>query len=636
MNNDSNYRAQFEAARNDPQAFWGEAAKAIRWTKTPAQVLDDSKAPFYRWFVDGEMNTADNCLDRHVDAGRGDVTALIHDSPVTNSQQRYTYVELRDAVAHFAGVIRDQGVDKGDRVIIYMPMIPEAVIAMLACARIGAVHSVVFGGFAGAELAKRIDDATPKLVLSASCGIEPSRVVEYKPLLDDGIKLAEHKVERCVIFQRDTQRCELTPGRDVDWLDALGQSQPADCVPLAATDPLYVLYTSGTTGKPKGVVRDNGGHAVAMHYSMEAVYGVGPDDVFWTASDVGWVVGHSYCVYAPLLRGCTTVLYEGKPVGTPDAGALWRVIAEHKVNVFFTAPTAFRAVKKVDPKAELGAQYDVSSLRALFLAGEHTDPDTAVWSGEKLGVPVVDHWWQTETAWPMSANPLGIETLDVPVGSAGRPVPGYDIRVLGPEGGEVPDGEMGDICVKLPLPPGCFSTLWQNDERFKSSYLEAFPGFYRSGDAGYFDGAGNVWVMSRVDDIINVAGHRLSTGMIEEVIAGHADVAEVAVVGAHDTDKGQLPVAMVVLKSGVDKSDDTVIEELVALVRAQIGPVAAFRKATIVERLPKTRSGKVVRATLREIADGKDWNTPATIDDPAILTEIEAQLGHIGYGKART
>jgi len=635
MNNDNNYRAQFEAARDNPAAFWGEAAKAIRWTKAPTQILDDSNAPFYRWFVDGQMNTADNCLDRHVDAGRGDVTALIHDSPVTDSQQKYTYAELRDAVAHFAGVIRDQGVDKGDRVIIYMPMIPEAVIAMLACARIGAVHSVVFGGFAGAELAKRIDDAKPKLVLSASCGIEPSRVVEYKPLLDRGIELAEHKIERCVIFQRDTRRCELTAGRDVDWLEALEQSKPADCVPLAATDALYVLYTSGTTGKPKGVVRDNGGHAVAMHYSMEAVYGVGPDDVFWTASDVGWVVGHSYCVYAPLLRGCTTVLYEGKPVGTPDAGAFWRVIAEHKVNVFFTAPTAFRAVKKVDPKAVLGAQYDVSSLRALFLAGEHTDPDTAVWSGEKLGVPVVDHWWQTETAWPMSANPLGIEALDVPVGSAGRPVPGYDIRVLGPEGEEVADGEMGDICVKLPLPPGCFPTLWQNDARYKSSYMDDFPGFYRSGDAGHFDAHRNLWVMSRVDDIINVAGHRLSTGMIEEVIAGHADVAEVAVVGAHDADKGQLPVAMVVLKAGVDKADDKVVEELVALVREQIGPVAAFRKATIVERLPKTRSGKVVRATLREIADGKDWHTPATIDDPAILTEIEAQLGHIGYGKAR-
>ncbi|MES1934185.1 acyl-CoA synthetase/AMP-acid ligase [Salinisphaera shabanensis T35B1] len=629
------YQAEFEQALRDPEGFWREAAEAIRWTRAPQQILDASRAPFYRWYADGELNTADNCLDRHVEAGRGDVTALIHDSPVTNSQQRYSYVQLRDAVAKFAGVIRNQGVEKGDRVIIYMPMIPEAVIAMLACARIGAVHSVVFGGFAGAELAKRIDDATPKLVLSASCGIEPTRIVEYKPLLDRGLELAEHKVERCVIFQRETQRCELTPGRDLDWTDALADAEPADCVPVAATDPLYILYTSGTTGKPKGVVRDNGGHAVAMHYSMRAVYGLGQDDVFWTASDVGWVVGHSYIVYAPLLLGCTSVMYEGKPVGTPDAGAFFRVIAEHGVDVFFTAPTAFRAIKKVDPNGELAAQYDVSSLRALFLAGEHTDPDTARWAGEKLNVPVVDHWWQTETAWPMSANPLGIEQLDVPSGSAGRPVPGYDTHVLAPDGEEVPHGEMGDICVKLPLPPGCFPTLWQNDERYKSSYLEQFPGYYRSGDAGYLDADGNLWVMSRVDDIINVAGHRLSTGMIEEVIAAHADVAEAAVVGAADADKGQLPVAMVVLKSSATRGGQEIVAELVAHVRDQIGPVAAFRHVAIVERLPKTRSGKVVRATLREIADGKDWTTPATIDDPAILTEIEAQLGHIGYAKRR-
>ncbi|MES1942377.1 acyl-CoA synthetase/AMP-acid ligase [Salinisphaera sp. T5B8] len=630
------YQAEFEQALRDPEGFWREAAEAIRWTRAPQQILDASRAPFYRWYADGELNTADNCLDRHVEAGRGDVTALIHDSPVTNSQQRYSYVQLRDAVAKFAGVIRNQGVEKGDRVIIYMPMIPEAVIAMLACARIGAVHSVVFGGFAGAELAKRIDDAKPKLVLSASCGIEPTRIVEYKPLLDRGLELAEHPVERCVIFQRDTQRCALTPGRDIDWTDALADAEPVDCVPVAATDPLYILYTSGTTGKPKGVVRDNGGHAVAMHYSMRAVYGLGPDDVFWTASDVGWVVGHSYIVYAPLLLGCTSVMYEGKPVGTPDAGAFFRVIAEHKVDVFFTAPTAFRAIKKVDPNGELAAQYDVSSLRALFLAGEHTDPDTAAWAGDKLDVPVIDHWWQTETAWPMSANPLGIEHLDVPPGSAGRPVPGYDIHVLAPDGEEVPNGEMGDICVKLPLPPGCFPTLWQNDERYKSSYLETFDGYYRSGDAGYFDTDGNLWVMSRVDDIINVAGHRLSTGMIEEVIAAHADVAEAAVVGAADADKGQLPVAMVVLKSSASRDVEEIVAELVAIVREQIGPVAAFRHVAIVDRLPKTRSGKVVRATLREIADGKDWTTPATIDDPAILTEIEAQLGQIGYARRRS
>lgn len=631
MSDPSRYAAEFDAARDNPDAFWADQAEAIRWTRAPTQVLDDSRAPFYHWFPDGELNTADNCLDRHVDAGRGDVTALIYDSPVTGTQARYTYAELRDAVARFAGVIRDQGVAKGDRVIIYMPMIPQAVIAMLACARIGAVHSVVFGGFAGAELAKRIDDATPKLVLSASCGIEPGRVVEYKPLLDAGIDLAEHRVERCVVFQRDTQRCALVPGRDIDWNKALAAAEPADCVPVAATDPLYILYTSGTTGKPKGVVRDNGGHAVALHYSARAVYGLSPDDVFWTASDVGWVVGHSYIVYAPLLLGCTSVMYEGKPVGTPDAGAFFRVIADHGVDVFFTAPTAFRAVKKIDPDAELGAAHDTSSLRALFLAGEHTDPDTARWAGEKLDVPVIDHWWQTETAWAMSANPLGIEMLDVPPGAAGRPMPGYDIRVLASDGREVGADEMGDICVKLPLPPGCFPTLWQNDERFRSSYLDEFPGYYRSGDAGYFDADGNVWVMSRVDDIINVAGHRLSTGMMEEVIAEHADVAEVAVVGAADADKGQLPVAMVVLKSSAERPSDEIIAELVALVRDQIGPVAAFRHATIVERLPKTRSGKVVRATLRQIADGKEWNTPATIDDPAILTEIEAQLATIGY-----
>jgi len=637
MSHANDYAAQFAAARDNPQSFWGEAAKAIRWTREPTQVLDASRAPFYHWFADGELNTCDNCLDRHVDAGRGDVTALIHDSPVTDSQQRYTYAELRNAVARFAGVIRDQGVAKGDRVIIYMPMIPEAVIAMLACARLGAVHSVVFGGFAGAELTKRIDDAKPRLVLSASCGIEPARVVEYKPLLDRGLELAEHKVERCVIFQRETQRCELIEDRDIDWNDALADAQPADCVPVAATDPLYVLYTSGTTGKPKkGVVRDNGGHAVAMDYSLRAVYGVGPDDVFWTASDVGWVVGHSYIVYAPLIVGCTSVMFEGKPVGTPDASAFFRVIAEHGVDVFFTAPTAFRAVKKVDPEGELAAPYDVSSLRALYLAGEHTDPDTATWAGERLDVPVIDHWWQTETGWPASANPLGIEQLDVPMGSAGRPVPGYDIQVLGGDGEPVAANEMGEVCVALPLPPGCLPTLWHNDERYRQSYLDEFPGYYRSGDAGYFDDDGNLWVMSRVDDIINVAGHRLSTGAIEQVIADHADVAEVAVVGAADADKGQIPVAMVVLKSGVSRDGDEVIAELVAHVRDQIGPVAAFRSATLVERLPKTRSGKVVRATLRQIADGKDWNTPATIDDPAILTDIQAQLAAIGYPRARS
>lgn len=630
---DGVYAVQFEQACNEPGVFWGEQAEHIRWTRTPSQVLDDSQAPFYRWFADGELNTCDNCLDRHVDAGRGECLALIHDSPVTQSVTRYTYAELRDAVARFAGAIRDQGVVAGDRVIIYMPMIPEAAIAMLACARLGAVHSVVFGGFAGAELAKRIDDAKPRLVLSASCGIEPSRVVDYKPLLDEGLALAEHRVERCIIFQRATRHCELTPGRDLDWQTVFEQAQPADCVPVAATDPLYILYTSGTTGRPKGVVRDNGGHAVAMHYSARTVYGLTPEDVFWTASDVGWVVGHSYCVYAPLLLGCTTVLYEGKPVGTPDASAFWRVIAQHQVNVFFTAPTAFRAIKKVDPEASMAEGHDVTCLRALYLAGEHCDPDTAAWAGHQLGVPVIDHWWQTETAWAITANPLGLEDLASPIGSAGRPMPGYDVRVLDTDGSEIGPDEMGDICIKLPLPPGCLPTLWGNDARFVEAYLSTFEGYYRSGDAGYFDDQRNLWVMSRVDDIINVAGHRLSTGMIEEVIASHPDVAEVAVVGARDADKGQLPVAMVVLKATAQQTEAALSAELVALVREQIGPVAAFRSVAWVNRLPKTRSGKIVRATLRDIANGAAWRAPATIDDPTILEDIQTQLTSIGYAR---
>lgn len=631
-NNDQAYRHEFERARDHPAAFWSDQARHIRWHTTPTEILDDSNAPFYRWFADGVLNTCDNCLDRHLDAGRGDAIALIHDSPVTNSETHYTYAELQDATARFAGVIRDQGVAAGDRVIIYMPMIPEAVIAMLACARIGAVHSVVFGGFAGPELAKRIDDAKPKLVLSASCGIEPTHVVEYKPLLDHGLELAKHKVKRCVIFQRKTQACNLTPGRDIDWEDAFSSAKPVDCVPVAATDPLYILYTSGTTGRPKGVVRDNGGYAVAMHYSARTVFGLSPDDVFWTASDVGWVVGHSYCVYAPLILGCTSVLYEGKPVGTPDASAFWRVIANHGVNIFSTAPTAFRAIKKVDPEGEAGRDYDVSALRALFLAGEHCDPDTAEWAGEHLEVPVIDNWWQTETGWPITANPLGIAHLDQPSGSAGRPMPGYDVQVLGTNGQPVAANEMGEIGIRLPLPPGCLPKLWGDDQRFIDAYLTDFPGYYRSGDAGYADEDRNLWVMSRVDDIINVAGHRLSTGMIEEVIAAHQDVAEAAVVGVRDLEKGQLPIAMVVLKSGCARAEAEVIDELVALVREHIGPVAAFRKAVVVPRLPKTRSGKTVRSTLRAIADGDDWQAPATIDDPIGLDEIAQHLGAIGYG----
>ena len=625
------YASQFEQAQKNPRSFWAEAAQDIRWSKQPQQILDDTDAPFYHWFVDGELNTCDNCVDRHVDAGRGSEPALIYDSPVTDTKRIYTFAELRAEIARFAGVLRAQGVDKGDRVIIYMPMIPETVIGMLACARIGAIHSVVFGGFAGAELAKRIDDAQPKVLLSASCGIEPSRVVEYKPLLDRACELATHAPDSCIIFQREQQRCELSPGRDLDWCELLATAEPVDCVPVKATDPLYVLYTSGTTGTPKGVVRDNGGHAVALNWSMKNIYDVKAGDVYWAASDVGWVVGHSYIVYAPLLAGCTTVLYEGKPVGTPDAGAFWRVIAEHKVQVFFTAPTAFRAIKKVDPQGKEVAKYDLSHFRIQFLAGERCDPDTANWAHAMLGVPVVDHWWQTETAWPNLANPMGIEQLDVPVGSAGRPVPGYTIEVLGNDGNPVATGEMGDICVKLPLPPGCLPTLWNNDQRFIDAYLATYEGYYRSGDAGYFDEAGNGYVMSRIDDVINVAGHRLSTGAMEQVLAGHTAVAEAAVIGVADAEKGQVPVGLVVTKSGVDSTAEQLQVELVALMREQIGPVAAFKQVLLVDALPKTRSGKVVRGTLRDMASGKDWKAPATIEDPAVLEAIQGRLTAVGY-----
>lgn len=625
------YASEFEEARNNPRSFWAEAAQDVRWTTTPKQILDDSNPPFYHWFPDGELNTCDNCVDRHVDAGRGNQPALIYDSPVTGTKRIYTFAELQDEVARFAGVLAQQGVVKGDRVIIYMPMIPEAVISMLACARIGAIHSVVFGGFAGAELAKRIDDAKPKLVLSASCGIEPSRVVEYKPLLDKAFELAEHAPEHSIIFQRDKLRCDLTPGRDLDWSDLLASAEPVGCVPVKATDPLYVLYTSGTTGTPKGVVRDNGGHAVALNWSMKNIYDAKAGDVYWAASDVGWVVGHSYIVYAPLLAGCTTVLYEGKPVGTPDAGAFWRVISEHKVEVFFTAPTAFRAIKKVDPEGKEVAKYDLSHFRIQFLAGERCDPDTANWAHRILGVPVVDHWWQTETAWPNVANPMGIESLDIPVGSAGRPVPGYNVEVLGDDGKPVPAGEMGDICVRMPLPPGCLPTLWNNDERFISAYLATYEGYYRSGDAGYIDEKGNVYVMSRIDDIINVAGHRLSTGAMEQVLAAHPDVAEAVVIGVADAEKGQIPVGLVVTKAGVDRTAEELQADLVALMREQIGPVAAFKRALLVDTLPKTRSGKVVRGTLRDMASGKDWKAPATIEDPAVLEAIRSRLIAAGF-----
>lgn len=625
------YASEIEQARNNPRSFWAEAAQGIRWMTPPKQVLDDSGRPFYHWFPDGELNTCDNCVDRHVDAGRGNDPALIYDSPVTGTKRIYTFAELQDEVARFAGVLAQQGVVKGDRIVIYMPMIPETVFAMLACARIGAIHSVVFGGFAGAELAKRIDDAQPKLVLLASCGIEPNRVVEYKPLLDKACELAVHAPEHCIVFQREQHRCDLTPGRDLDWMTLLADAQPVGCVPVKATDPLYVLYTSGTTGTPKGVVRDNGGHAVALNWSMQNIFDVGAGDVYWAASDVGWVVGHSYIVYAPLLAGCTTVVYEGKPVGTPDAGAFWRVIAEHKVQVFFTAPTAFRAIKKVDPDGKEVRHYDLSRFRIQFLAGERCDPDTANWAHDMLGVPIVDHWWQTETGWPNVANPMGIEPLDVPIGSAGRPVPGYHIEVLGADGKPVATGEMGDICVRLPLPPGCLTTLWHNDERFISAYLETYEGYYRSGDAGYVDEQGNVYVMSRIDDVINVAGHRLSTGAMEQVLAAHPDVAEAAVIGVADEQKGQIPVGLVVTKAGVDRADADLQADLVALMREQVGPVAAFKQALRVEALPKTRSGKVVRGTLRDMAAGRDWKAPATIEDIGVLETIRNHLADAGY-----
>jgi propionyl-CoA synthetase len=627
------YQAVYERSMKDPESFWAEAAELIDWDRPWDKVLDSSNAPFHRWFSGGMLNTCYNAVDRHVTAGRGDQPAIIHDSPVTGTKTVITYAELQDQVARFAGALLALGVTQGDRVIVYMPMVPEAAVAMLGCARIGAIHSVVFGGFSARELATRIDDAKPRVMVAGSCGIEPNRVVHYKPLLDSAINLAEHKPEHCIILQREQEPGTLIAGRDLGWTEALAAAEPAACVSVAATDPLYILYTSGTTGQPKGVVRDNGGHAVAMAWSMENVYNVKPGEVFWAASDVGWVVGHSYIVYAPLLAGCTTIVYEGKPVGTPDAGAFWRVISEHKVSVLFTAPTAFRAIKRDDPNAEHLARYDLGTLRALFLAGERCDPDTLGWAQKILGIPVIDHWWQTETGWAIAANCLGIEQLPVKPGSPTRAVPGYDIQVLDDEGVPVAPGNIGRIMIKLPLPPGCLPTLWGNDARFVQSYLSAQPGYYLTGDAGYLDEEGYLFVMSRIDDIINVAGHRLSTGAMEGVLASHPDVAECAVIGAHDQLKGELPLGLVVLKSGVARDDAAIIKELVNLVRDQIGPVAAFKTVVVVQRLPKTRSGKILRGTMKSIADGKDYRMPATIDDPAILEEIETALGKIGYAK---
>ncbi len=629
----SNYRDVHRASIEAPEEFWGEAAKGIDWEKTWDKVLDKQDDLTYRWFTGGRLNTCYNALDRHVERGRGEQAAIIYDSAVTQTKRKISYAELLDEVSVFAGALAANGVDKGDRVIVYMPMIPQAIVAVLACARLGAVHSVVFGGFAAAELATRIDDAKPTAIVSASCGIEPTRIVEYKPLLDEAINIAKHKPSRCIIFQRPQATAGMIDGRDVDWNDAVEGAEPHPCVTVEATDPLYLLYTSGTTGQPKGIVRDNGGHAVALHWSMKNIYGVEPGEVYWAASDIGWVVGHSYIIYGPLLHGNTTVLFEGKPVGTPDAGAFWRVASEHKVAAMFTAPTAFRAIKQQDPDGKLIGNYDLSGFRTLFLAGERCDPDTLHWAEDKLGVPVIDHWWQTETGWAIAANCVGIELLPVKAGSVGPAAPGWDVRALDSKGNDVAPGDVGAIACKLPLPPGTLPGLWNAQQRFHDAYLSTFPGYYETGDAGFIDGDGYVHVMSRTDDVINVAGHRLSTGAIEEVLASHPDVAECAVIGAADALKGQLPLGFLVLKAGVNRDAAEIVAETVAMVREQVGPVAVFKKATVVARLPKTRSGKILRGTMRCIADGEEYRTPATIEDPATLGEIADALRTIGYAQ---
>ena len=627
------YQNAYDRSIQDPEKFWGEAANAIHWDQPYTRVLDDSRAPFYRWFPGGQLNTCYNALDCHVEQGRGDQAALIYDSPVTNTIKKFTYRQLLDEVSRFAGVLVASGVAKGDRVIIYMPMMPEAVIAMLACARIGAIHSVVFGGFAPHELAIRIDDAKPNLVLSASCGIEGKKIIEYKPLLDKAIELARHKPAQCIICQRDQARASLIDGRDHDWGMMMRDAKPAPCTPVWSTDPLYILYTSGTTGIPKGVVRDNGGHAVALRWTMKHIYDVDPGDVYWAASDVGWVVGHSYIVYGPLLHGCTTILYEGKPVGTPDPGAFWRVISEHKVKALFTAPTAFRAIKREDPDAAYLKKYDLAHFKYLFLAGERLDPDTYYWARAMLKVPVIDHWWQTETGWAIAANCMGIEALPIKAGSPTKPVPGYRVAILDPEGKVLPSEREGIVALGLPLPPGTLTTLWQSDEKYQESYLHAFNGYYFTGDGGYIDKDGYVYIMGRVDDVINVAGHRLSTGAMEEVIAAHPDVAECAVIGVADDFKGQLPLGFVVLKASVKKDQQEIVKDLVQMIREQIGALASFKHALVVKRLPKTRSGKILRGTMRKVADGVPYSTPSTIDDPAILDEIAQSLQGLGYGK---
>lgn len=627
------YSDVYAEAKADPDGFWMKAAEAIDWVTPPTKALFDDTAPLYEWFADGTLNACWNAVDRHVEAGHGERVAIIHDSPITHSTHEISYSELRDRVASLAGALRAKGVEKGDRVIIYMPMVPEALEAMLACSRLGAIHSVVFGGFAANELAVRIDDCQPKCIIAASCGLEPGRVVHYKPLLDGAIEQASHKPDFCVVFQREQEVAHLEEGRDFDWHGFQYGVDPAECVPVEGNHPQYILYTSGTTGQPKGVIRHTGGHMVALNWTMRNLYDMNPGEVFWAASDVGWVVGHSYICYAPLTFGCTTIVFEGKPVGTPDAGTFWRVIQDHKVKCLFTAPTALRAVKREDPQGGLIGDYDISCLESLFLAGERADPDTIIWAQDKLGVPVVDHWWQTETGWCIAGNPLGIEKLPVKIGSPSVPMPGYDVQILDEGGHPVADGDLGAIAIKLPLPPGTLPTLWNAEPRFRKSYLDHFPGYYETGDAGYKDEDGYLYIMARTDDVINVAGHRLSTGGMEEVLASHPDVAECAVIGVADQLKGQMPMGFLCLNAGTQKSAEDVVAECVKLVREKIGPVAAFKLATVVQRLPKTRSGKILRGTMVNIADGKDYKMPATIDDPAILDEITDALKELGYPK---
>jgi len=630
----STYHAVYESWKNNPEGFWAEAAKEIDWYSPAQKTFDKDAGTYGRWFAGATCNTCYNCVDRHVERGRSGQPAIIYDSPITGAQRIITYEELLEEVQALAFVLQEKGIKAGDRVVIYMPMVPEAAIAMLACARLGAIHSVVFGGFAASELATRIDDATPKLIISSSCGIEPGRIIAYKPLLDEAIAMAKNKPQTCLILQREQQTCDLIEGRDFDYGELVGEAKSSHeevpCVPVLATDPLYILYTSGTTGQPKGVVRDNGGHMVALKWSMKGVYNIEPGEVFWAASDVGWVVGHSYIVYAPLMHGCTTILFEGKPVGTPDAGTFWRVIAEHGVSTLFTAPTAFRAIKKEDPEGELISDYDLSQFRALFLAGERADPDTIQWAEQKLNVPVYDHWWQTESGWTMAGNPVGLGPLPVKYGSPTVAMPGYDIQVVDDAGHQVGAETLGNIVIKLPLPPSCLPTLWNADKRFREAYLDEFPGYYKTADAGFIDEDGYLFIMARTDDIINVAGHRLSTGAMEEVIASHKDVAECAVIGIADKLKGQMPVGFMIINKGVDRSEEEIQKDVVKLVREKIGPVAAFKTALVVPRLPKTRSGKILRATMQKIADGQDWKMPATIDDPAILDEITEALKRRG------